>query len=300
MGDALDDILDSALDEIEDRWRRRRRPRPSKCCQERCRAIVRGALRGAENAKEAAASSSADALGLGGDEGAEAEMAKLLQQLQDPGAKTLEETFAKLSSGDQATVDELAKESMMASMAQGDGEMDENVAQTLKMLAEASKGMEGADASQAEAMGEELMQKMMEEFEKMGQKEDFANVVDGMMHQLLSKDVMYEPMKQVCDKFPEWLADNEEKLPKEDYERYGQQYQFFQRILAVYDSEPDNFARLMELFQDMQDLGQPPADIIKELAPGLKFGPDGMPMLPNMGPGVPGLPPGVDPNCSIM
>jgi hypothetical protein len=26
------------------------------------------------------------------------------------------------------------------------------------------------------------------------------------MRQLLSKDLMYEPTKQVCDKFPEWLA----------------------------------------------------------------------------------------------
>ena len=299
MGDALDDILNSALDEIEEDGGDGAGLDLQNAAKSAAGRSYEGAMRGAEQAKEAGASSSG--AGLGGDEDAEMEMAKLLQQLQDPEiAKTLEETFSKLSSGDQASVDELAKESLMSSMAQGDGEMDENVAKTLKMLAEASKGMEGADASQAEEMGEELMQKMMEEFEKMGQKDDFASVVDGMMHQLLSKDVMYEPMKQVCDKFPEWLADNEDKLPKEEYERYGQQYQFFQRILAVYDSEPDNFARLMELFQDMQDLGQPPADIIKELAPGLKFGPDGMPMLPNMGPGVPGLPPGVDPNCSVM
>lgn len=26
------------------------------------------------------------------------------------------------------------------------------------------------------------------------------------MRQLLSKDLMYEPAKQICDKFPEWLA----------------------------------------------------------------------------------------------
>ena len=97
-------------------------------------------MRGAEQAKEAGASSSG--AGLGGDEDAEMEMAKLLQQLQDPEiAKTLGDVF-EACSGDQASVDELAKESLMSSMAQGDGEMDENVAKTLKMLAEASKGME--------------------------------------------------------------------------------------------------------------------------------------------------------------
>ena len=33
-------------------------------------------------------------------------------------------------------------------------------------------------------------------------------------------------------------------------------------------------------------LGQPPADIIKDLAPGLHFDENGMPIMPNMGNGV--------------
>lgn len=35
----------------------------------------------------------------------------------------------------------------------------------------------------------------------------------------------------------------------------------------------------------MQQFGQPPAEIIKDLAPGLKFDENGMPIMPNMGPG---------------
>ena len=50
-------------------------------------------------------------------------------------------------------------------------------------------------------MGEDMMQKMMQEFEKLGEKEDFQQVVDGMMRQLLSKEVMYDPMKQITEKF---------------------------------------------------------------------------------------------------
>lgn len=33
-----------------------------------------------------------------------------------------------------------------------------------------------------------------------------AQVIDGVMRQLLSKDLMYEPTQQICEKFPEWLA----------------------------------------------------------------------------------------------
>ena len=44
------------------------------------------------------------------------------------------------------------------------------------------------------------MKKMMEDFEKMGEKQDFNSVIDGMMKQLLSKDVMYTPMTMICEK----------------------------------------------------------------------------------------------------
>jgi peroxin-19 len=50
-----------------------------------------------------------------------------------------------------------------------------------------------------EGHGEEMMEAMMAEFEKLGEKEDFGGVVDGMMRQLLSKELMHEPMKQVID-----------------------------------------------------------------------------------------------------
>ncbi len=49
----------------------------------------------------------------------------------------------------------------------------------------------------------------------------------------------------------------------------------------------------MELMFDMQQYGQPPADIIKDLAPGLKFDENGMPIMPNMGSGfLPSMPGG--------
>jgi peroxin-19 len=37
---------------------------------------------------------------------------------------------------------------------------------------------------------------------------------------------------------------------------------------------------------DLQEFGQPPAEIIKDLAPGLKFDENGMPIMPNMGAGM--------------
>jgi peroxin-19 len=163
---------------------------------------------------------------------------------------------------------------------------DVTVAATLKMLAEAQQGMEGFEASKIEEVGENMMEEMMAQFEELGEKEDYNEVVDGIMRQLLCRDLMYEPMRQICDKFPEWLAIHKPTLTEQEYLNYGLQYQTFQKLLAVYDMEPDNFPRLMELMFDVQKYGQPPGDIIKDLAPGLKFDENGMPVMANMGSGM--------------
>ena len=171
-------------------------------------------------------------------------------------------------------------------------EMDASIAKTLQMLAEtgAREGVEGVEPAGMGQMGEDVMNKIMSDFEQMSEREDFNTVVEDMMKQLLSKQIMYGPIKEICGKFPEWLAENEKKLSKEDYERYGKQYQYMQRICAVYETTPENFERITELMQDMQEYGKPPAEIVKELAPGLELGEDGMPIMPNMGPGFPGFP----------
>ena len=152
---------------------------------------------------------------------------------------------------------------------------------------------EGFEPAKIEETGEQLMDEMMTQFEALGEKEDYNEVVDGVMRQLLSKDLMYEPTKLICEKYPEWLAVQRKNLTLAEYENYGRQYQCFQKLLAVYDTEPDNFPRLMELMFDLQQYGQPPAEIIKGLAPGLKFDENGMPIMPNMGAGMmPSMPGG--------
>ena len=56
----------------------------------------------------------------------------------------------------------------------------------------------------------------LKEFEKLAEKKDFDSVMNSMMKQLLSKEIMYEPVKEITEKYPEWLAENERKLyPKE-------------------------------------------------------------------------------------
>lgn len=144
------------------------------------------------------------------------------------------------------------------------------------------------DPTQFEQFSEEMMSSIMYEFEKMNNKSDSNDIVDDVMKQLLSKDLMYEPMKEVCTRFPKFLAENKEGMSNEEYEKYGKQYQYFQRIVRVYEVEPNNYDRLMELMQEIQEYGQPPVEIIKDLAPELEFDEEGMPIMnPLAGGGMP-------------
>jgi len=60
---------------------------------------------------------------------------------------------------------------------------------------------------------DDLIERMLKEFDS---NSGYQGLVQGMMKQLLSKEVLYEPMKEMRDKYPQWLKDNKEKLTREE------------------------------------------------------------------------------------
>jgi len=93
------------------------------------------------------------------------------------------------------------------------------------------------------------------------------SIVETMMQQLLSKEILHEPMKEIAEKYPKWLEDHKSSLSKEEYERYAHQYELIRNLNEVYDNDAGNFNRIVELMQKMQECGQPPNEIVQELAP---------------------------------
>lgn len=174
------------------------------------------------------------------------------------------------------------------------GAKEGDVEKTVSKLLEDMASQDTAEGSSVEE--DAILNEMMKEFEKMGGQFNSDDVVDGMMQQLLSKDLMYEPMKQVAEKFPAWLEENKETLSEEEYKQRSKQYQCFQQLIHVYEVEPDNTVKLMELMQQVQEFGQPPPEIIKDIAPGLELDADGVPRLDTMG----GMPFNGDEECRVM
>ena len=105
--------------------------------------------------------------------------------------------------------------------------------------------------------------------------------MEGMMEQLLSKELMYEPMKQVSDKFPEWLASKKGELSAEEWNQRNRQYDCFRRLVQAYECEEEGkeTSKLLEIMQEVQEYGQPPPEIINEIAPGLELDEEGLPKM---------------------
>lgn len=96
---------------------------------------------------------------------------------------------------------------------------DDDVKKTIAAIME-----EMAKADIGDVSEEEMLKGMFQGLQDTG--EDFNAesfnpdaVIDGMMEQLLSKDLMYTPMKQVTDKFPQWLEKNKDDLSVEEYQQ---------------------------------------------------------------------------------
>ncbi len=41
-----------------------------------------------------------------------------------------------------------------------------------------------------------------------------------LLNMMVSKAVLYEPVKELCDKFPAWMQSNSASTPPDDLERY--------------------------------------------------------------------------------
>lgn len=179
----------------------------------------------------------------------------------------------------------------------GVGQLQKSLSSTLDKLAEQTQQtVHNMDLGEEEDSLNGVADKLVQQLEALGGTEDVQSLMDNMMRQLLSKEVLHEPMQEIGDRYPLWLEANRSSLSQEDFDRYTQQHKYIRDLCRVYESTPNDFEQIVDLMQQMQKCGQPPADIIKELAPGVKLGEDGLPILEDSTPGAEGFPP----NCGMM
>lgn len=96
-----------------------------------------------------------------------------------------------------------------------------------------------------------------------GNEEDFSKMLMGMMEQLTNKDILYEPMQELHNKFPEWMSKHRESTGKEDLDRYEEQQRLVGEIVAKFedkgysDSNAADREYIVERMQKVGDLHLP-------------------------------------------
>ncbi|XP_012604623.1 peroxisomal biogenesis factor 19 isoform X1 [Microcebus murinus] len=105
-------------------------------------------------------------------------------------------------------------------------------------------------------------------------------IMQSIMQNLLSKDVLYPSLKEITEKYPEWLQSHRESLPPEQFEKYQEQHSVMGKICEQFEAETPTdseatqkarFETVLDLMQQLQDLGHPPKELAGEMPPGLNF-----------------------------
>lgn len=100
---------------------------------------------------------------------------------------------------------------------------------------------ETASAAAASSSEDDILAQMLKEMESGGAPdlgagdEDLNTMLMGMMEQLTNKDILYDPMKELHEKYPAWLNDNKDKIPEADLARYKEQQTVVADIVARFE-----------------------------------------------------------------
>lgn len=124
--------------------------------------------------------------------------------------------------------------------AQGEDSFQETIRKTMERMQNSGETASAAAASSSE---EDMLAKMLKEMESgnfpgmdgTGNEEDFNKMLLGMMEQLTNKDILYEPMKELHDKYPAWLESNQKDIKKDDLIRYKEQQSLVGEIIGRFE-----------------------------------------------------------------
>ncbi|XP_062499710.1 peroxisomal biogenesis factor 19-like [Corticium candelabrum] len=236
------------------------------------------------------------------------EMAKQLEQF----AHSMEETMLKLQqSEEQSEGDECLDtksdgredgQSVSGGMTGQEAKaealsIEENLAQTVRELEKNAQDMKNAKVPSGVedllgAMSGLLLGGNDQELagDDAASAEGLLPMMQQMMKNLLSRDVLYPTMTDIRDKYPAWLEEKRGHVADAEYEKREKQYRIVSEVCKEFEAEEDGetqevkharFERVLNLMQTMQECGQPPPEIIG-CGPEIDFDAFGKPKLPGL------------------
>ncbi|KAK8126087.1 Pex19-domain-containing protein [Apiospora kogelbergensis] len=156
-----------------------------------------------------------------------------------------------------------------------DATFQETIRRTMARMQES--GEQATAAAAAEGSEDDFMAEMMKAMKDMpggggeGSEEEFSKMLMGMMEQLTNKEILYEPMKELNDKYPGWLEKNGAGLEADDKKKYEEQSRLVREMVQKFeeptykDEDVADREYIVERMQKMQSSGSPPADLVGDM-----------------------------------
>ncbi|KAF2864225.1 Pex19 protein [Piedraia hortae CBS 480.64] len=149
-------------------------------------------------------------------------------------------------------------------------EFGDTIRRTMERMQQSGDAATQAASSNADGADEFLVQMMQKLQAGAGAGEgDVDDLLANMLMQLTHKEILYEPMKNLHDKFPAWL-DTHEDIDASDRQRYEEQYKLTGEIVARFEREgysnenDEDSQYIVERMQKMHASGKPPSDLVDD------------------------------------
>ncbi|KIX91899.1 uncharacterized protein Z520_12388 [Fonsecaea multimorphosa CBS 102226] len=157
---------------------------------------------------------------------------------------------------------------------------EDTIRKTMARMESSSAAASSATAKTSQQKSEEdMLAEMLRALEaESGSQSDseLSKMFLGMMEQLTNKDMLYEPMRELSQKFPDYLSTHQPPaLPQSEHERFSRQAAIVRDIVAKFeepgysDDDPKCREFIWEKMQEMQTEGSPPDDLIANPLPGM-------------------------------
>ncbi|KAI2463646.1 Pex19-domain-containing protein [Annulohypoxylon bovei var. microspora] len=154
-----------------------------------------------------------------------------------------------------------------------DASFQETIRRTMERMQES--GDQATAAAAAEGSEDDFIADMLKAMKDLptegGNEEDFSKMLMGMMEQLTNKEILYEPMKELNDKFPGWMEKNKATLAEDDLKRYQNQQVLVAEMVSKFeestyaDANAADREYIVDRMQKMQAAGSPPHDLVGDM-----------------------------------
>lgn len=152
------------------------------------------------------------------------------------GAEPIPEPSASTSSLKPAAAATATKDQVAADLS-SDASFQDTIRRTMERMQ--TSGQQATAAAAAEGSEDDFIAEMMKAMKDMpgadGSEEDFSKMLMGMMEQLTNKEILYEPMRELNEKFPGWMEKNKDTVTEEDRKRYVEQQKLVKEMVTKFE-----------------------------------------------------------------